>query len=168
MTASLSITYIRMSLSLRRNIIETWTNQGWRVEETSIVCWTKPWNVGGIHKSNHASNYCKVLKLIFSFTITCRPDFFLLNLAWLQFGWCSWNLPGESPFEILLHHLTLIEMLKRIFFIHGQYLIDHQNLGRVGVVTSFERRLDWCNSDQTGCAPHTKGDPSSLKHPDMA
>ena len=65
------------------------------------MCWTKPWNVGGIHKSNHASNYCKVLKLIFSFTITCRPDFFLLNLAWLQFGWCPWNLSGESSFENL-------------------------------------------------------------------
>ena len=51
--------------------------------------------------SNHASNYCKVLKLIFSFTITCRPDFFLLNLAWLQFGWCPWNLSGESSFENL-------------------------------------------------------------------
>ena len=92
--------------------------------------------------SNHSSNHCNVLKFISSFAITCQPDFILLNLAWLQFGWCSWNLPGESPFEILLHHLTLIEMLKRIFFIHGQYLIDHQNLGRVGVVTSFERRLD--------------------------
>ena len=92
--------------------------------------------------SKHSSNHCNVLKFIFSFTITCQPDFILLNLAWLQFGWCSWNLPGESPFEILLHHLTLIEMLKRIFFIHGQYFINRQNLGRVGVVTSFERRLD--------------------------
>ena len=56
-TYLVSITYVRMSLSLRRNIIETWTNQGWRVEETSIVCWTKSWNVGGIH-------ICPIIHLI--------------------------------------------------------------------------------------------------------
>ena len=106
---NLKHTYIRMSLSLRRNIIETWNIRAGGLRKPVLCVEPSPEMLEVyiyVQLSNHASNYCNVLKFIFSFTITCQPNFILLNLAWLQFGWCSWNLPGESSFENLVAPLN--------------------------------------------------------------